>query len=236
MKPKLLSRCCAQVRAFRGATSGVALMEFALVLPVLITMSLTGAELTNYITTKMRVSQLALQLADDAARMGSGSQLQAKTITETDINDLFTGAQLQSGELDLNTNGRIILSNLLPTANPNTAGTYKIGWQRCYGAKTAHLSGYGTYNTASGINMTGMGPAGRQVTAQDDNATMFVEVFYTYKPLVGLGTLAPTTTFTEIASMAVRDRRDLSDDSASGSTATHPQGIYKVAGVTASIC
>ena len=89
--------------------------------------------------------------------------------------------------------------------------------------------------------MTGMGPAGRQVSAQDDNATMFVEVFYTYKPLVGLGTLAPTTTFTEIASMSVRDRRDLSDDSknADGTTnasSTHPQGIYKVAGVTAAGC
>ena len=41
--------------------------------------------------------------------MGTGSQLSAKQISETDINDLFTGAQLQSGELDLQTNGRVIL-------------------------------------------------------------------------------------------------------------------------------
>ena len=193
----------------RAATSGVALLEFALVLPLILTMALAGAELTNFITTKMRVSQLALQLADNGARMGSGSQLQAKTISETDINDLFIGAQRQSSELDLNANGRVILSDLEPTASPNTAATYKIGWQRCYGLKTSHASTYGTYNTASGRNLTGIGPAGRKVTAQDNNATMFVEVFYTYKPLIVFDDFIPATSITEIASMAVRDRRDL---------------------------
>lgn len=196
----------ALLRRLRGDTSGLALLEFAFILPIFVTLSLTGAELTNYITTKMRISQLALHLADDAARMGTGSPLQQKSITETDINDLFTGSQMQSGELDLKTNGRVILSDLEPMANPNTTGKFKIVWQRCMGLKTTHAS---TYGTAGQTNLTGIGPAGRQVTAQDDNATMFIEVFYTYKPLVGLGTLAPTTTFTEIASMAVRDRRDL---------------------------
>lgn len=203
-------------------TSGLALLEFAFILPVVITMSLTGAELTNYITTKMRIGQIALQLADDAARMGTGSQLSAKQISETDINDLFTGAQLQSGELDLQTNGRVILTDLEPTNAPvNTAGTYKIGWRRCYGNKTSYVRQYPTSSATTGL--TGIGPAGRQVTAQDDNATMFIEVFYTYKPIVGLGTLAPTTTFTETASMAVRDRRDLTQ-------------IYNTAGATASTC
>ena len=194
------------LRDLREDRGGLALIEFAFVLPIFITRSLTGAELTNYITTKMRVSQLALQLADDAARMGDGSQLSQKTISETDINDIFTGAELQSGELDLQANGRVILSDLEPMASPNTSGKYKIGWQRCYGAKTAHTS---TYGTAGQTNLTGIGPAGRQVTAQDDNATMFVEVYYVYQPLIGLGSLAPATSFTETASMAVRDRRDL---------------------------
>ncbi len=222
-------------RRLRDDRSGLAMLEFAFALPILLTMSLTGAELTNYVTAKMRVSQIALHLADNAARIGTGSQLTAKTITESDINDLFVGANLQGGGLGVLTNGRMILSSLQPTANPNSAGTYKIGWQRCAGAKTGHASGYGIYNTSSGINMTGMGPSGRQITAPDNGATMFVEVYYEYKPLVKLS-LAPTTTMTEIASMVVRDKRDLSDDSNLGAAALHPQGIYKVAGVTASTC
>lgn len=226
-----LRRLGRHARRLACHTGGVAMIEFAYVLPIVVLMSLTGAELTNYITVKMRMSQIALSIADNAARMGNGTSLAAKTITEADVNDVFTGAQMTSGGLDLTTNGRVILSDLEPSASPNTAGTYKIKWQRCFGAKT-HAS---TYGNAGAINLPGMGPAGRQITAQDDNATMFVELYYVYKPLLK-AIWAPDTSMVEIASMAVRDRRDLSDDSALGAAATHPQGIYKVAGVTASTC
>lgn len=210
---------CERMRALRGATRGVALLEFALSLPILLTMSLTGAELTNYITTRMRISQIALHLADNAARIGSGSQLAAQTITETDINDLLTGANLQSGELALFTNGRVIISDLEPVANPNTTSKYKIVWQRCKGAKTTHAS---TYGLAGATNLNGMGPAGRQATAPDNGATMFVEVYYVYQPLVKTS-LSPTSDMTEVASMMVRDTRDLTQ-------------IYNTAGATVSSC
>ncbi len=139
--------------------------------------------------------------------MGSGSLLAAKSISETDINDLLTGAGLQSGELGLYTYGRVILSEVEEdSAHP---GKYKIGWQRCRGAKTSHLSTYGTYgNTTTGVNMTGMGPNNRQMIAPVGGASMFVEVYYEYQPLVKTS-LSPSGTLVEIASMMVRDRRDL---------------------------
>ncbi|MGA1797307.1 pilus assembly protein [Sphingomonas sp. 4RDLI-65] len=207
---------CSALR-LRSDRSGLALLEFAIVFPALLTLSLTGAEITNFITTKMQVSQLALMLADNAARMGIGSPLAAKTISEVDINEIFIGANLQSGSLDLRTNGRVILSDI--EQDPANAGKFQIKWQRCYGLKTAHGS---TYGTAPSSNLAGVGPAGRQVTAQDNNATMFVEVYYVYKPLVS-ASLVPSTTLTEIASMAVRERRDLST-------------IVKPTGVVASTC
>jgi hypothetical protein len=185
----------------------LALMEFAIGLPVFLALTLTGAEMTNYIITRMRISQIALQLADNAARMGSGSLLSAKTISETDINDLLTGADLQAGGLGLYKNGRVIVSDLEPVANPNTTMKYKIGWQRCRGS-VSHASSYGSAG-ATGLSGMGPGPAGRQAVAPDGGATMFVEVYYRYQPLVG-ASLAPSTTITEIASMMVRDRRDLS--------------------------
>jgi hypothetical protein len=185
---------------------GLALLEFAIVIPVLLTLSLTGAELTNYIGTRMRLSQVALQIADNAARMGTGTLLTSKSVSETDINDVLTGGALQSNGLDLYNRGRVIISDLEPMANPNTTPPkFKIVWQRCRGTKTAHASGYGV---AGDTNLVGIGPTGRKVTAQDYNATMFVEVYYEYKPLIRTG-LAPSTTMVETASMAVRDRRDL---------------------------
>jgi hypothetical protein len=200
----LFARFRATAARLRDDISGVAMLEFAFTLPILLVLSLTGAELTSFITTKMRISQLALHLADNGARIGSGSQLEAKTISEKDINDLLTGAGLQAGELDLYTRGRVILSSLEP--DPNHSGNYKIGWQRCRGAKTSHASSYGR---AGDDNLTGMGPTGRQATAPSGGGTIFVEVYYEYQPLVKTS-FAPDTTITEYASMVVRDTRDFS--------------------------
>lgn len=194
-----------RLASFARDRRGLALVEFALVMPVLLVLTLTGAEIANYITVRMRVSQLALRVADDAARIGTGTQLSSKKIYESDINDLFIGANQQSGGLQLSQRARVVISDLEPMANPNTTSRYKIVWQRCYGAKTNYVRQYGL---AGATNLTGIGPAGRQVTAQDDNATIFVELYYEYQPLIS-ASLVPETTFTEIASMAVRDRRDL---------------------------
>jgi TadE-like protein len=184
---------------------GVAFIEFAYALPVFVGLMLSGLELTNYVSTRMRVSQVALQLADNASRIGEGSPLAAKTLSEKQINDTLIAAGLQAGELDLYTKGRVIISNMEPMANPNPTDRYKITWQRCRGAQT-HASSYGA-NGAT--NITGMGPTGRQVKAPANSATIFVEVFYRYEPLL-IDNVAPNLQFIEIASMTVRDRRDLS--------------------------
>jgi len=55
----------------------------------------------------------------------------------------------------------------------------------------------------------GYGPPGRLITAPDYGATMFVEVYYEYQPLIKTS-LSPSSTMTEVASMMVRDRRDTS--------------------------
>ena len=189
----------------RADVGGVALIEFAYGLPIFLLLMMGGAETANYAITRMRVSQLALQVADNAARMGTGTLYQAKTVNESDINDVFVGAQLQSGKLNMQTNGRMILSDLETDPNGN-GSTYTIKWQRCYGAQT-HSSSYGT---AGQTGLAGIGPNSRKVTvAQTGGATMFVEVYYTYKPLI-TGWVTPAGPITEIASMAVRDRRDLS--------------------------
>ncbi|HEV7289923.1 pilus assembly protein [Sphingomonas sp.] len=203
-------------------TSGLALLEFALALPILLTVSLTGAELTNYIIAKMRISQIALQLADNAARIGSGSQLESKKIYESDINDLLTGANFQAGELNLFANGRVIISSVEPHAS--TANRYRIRWQRCGGSRTSWTSSYGTPTTATSV--TGVGPTGRQVIAPPSGVAMFVEVRYTYQPLVRTS-LSPTSEINEIASMMVRDARN---------TSGGVDGIFQQSGVTASNC
>lgn len=205
-------------RRLRRDISGVAVVEFAYSLPVFILLMIAGTETANYTIARLRVSQLALQIADNAARMGTGTQFQAKIVNESDINDIFIGAQKQSGKLDMLTNGRIILSDI-----QEDGSNYTIKWQRCYGNKV-HASAFGNVDD---ISSTGFGPAGRKVkVAQAGGATMFVEVYYDYKPLL-VHAAAPSGPMTEVASMAVRDRRDLSGGN---------KGVYNNPAVTASSC
>lgn len=194
-----------RLRALKNDRSAVALLEFAYGLPVFMLMMLTGSELANFVTTKMRISQVALHIADHASRMGNGSLLSAKTVTETNINDVLVGAGLQAGELDLYKNGRVVITNIEPVANPNTTDKYKVTWQRCQGQATYAANKYGTVGQTG---MNGIGPTDRKVKSPDGNATIFVEVYYKYQPLIA-GKFAPWSDMTEIASMTVRERRDL---------------------------
>ncbi len=229
--PFLISGRCTPDRRLLRDRSGVALLEFALGLPVFLLLILAGAELTNYVSTRMRISQLTLHIADNAARIGSGSQLQVKKITEADINDVLTGAGTQAAELDLYARGRVIISSLEAMPAPNTTGRYRVRWQRCRGQKRTHKSSYGVVGRSSGTNMEGMGPGpvSRQAIAPEGGATMFVEVYYEYEPLVGATWLpsSVTTRIIDVASMMVRDRRDLSGGE---------DGVYQVAGVSRSGC
>ncbi|MGF7170964.1 Flp pilus assembly protein TadG [Sphingobium xanthum] len=213
----------ASLHRLRGDTSGLAAVEFALTSPIILAMFLSGAELTNYAITKLRISQIALHVADNASRIGTNSLLTAPQISETQINDLLIGANLQAGALDLSTRGRVIVSSLEPVANPNTTSKFKIRWQRCYGGKTYSSS----YGVQGDTNKNNMGPAGQTVTTPDDTAVMFVEVAYDYQPLIS-SRLVPTTVIKDIAAMTVRDNRDYAGN---GGT-----GIYNNEGATPSTC
>lgn len=190
-------------RSLRRDRSGLAAVEFALAAPLVLTLFLAGAEVTNFAIMKMRVSQIALHVADNASRIGTDSLLANVQISEAQINDLFLGANLQAGSLNFKTRGRVILSSLEPVANPNTTNKFFIRWQRCYGDK-AWPSSYGKVGDPPRDDM---GPIGQKVTTPDDTGVMFVEVAYDYKPLIA-GRLVPNTLIRDIAAMTVRDQRD----------------------------
>ncbi|WP_380783566.1 TadE/TadG family type IV pilus assembly protein [Sphingomonas sp. R86520] len=178
-------------------------MEFALALPIVLLLGLTGIEYANWTVTRMQVSQLALQLADNASRMGTAAS-GGKVVYEANISETFAGTQLQSGALDLNTKGRAFLSSLEPTDVTATAPTaYTIRWQRCYGSLTAQASRYGLQGNSK---PSGMGATGQLVKPLPQGATMFAEVYYPYTPLFS-SVIVPSTYFDETASMVVRDQR-----------------------------
>lgn len=183
----------------------MAAVEFAVAAPFLLTLFLGGSELTHNIIARKKVAEIALMVADNASRMGDDTVLTNKPITEAEINEVFLGAQLQSGSLDLHANGRIVLSSL----ERNSDGGQWIHWQRCYGSASftpTHAEGTG----ATGTGLAGLGPTGNLVAAPAGDAVMFVTVVYDYTPIVPIGFANYTTQrFTSTAAVMVRDDRDL---------------------------
>ena len=192
---------------------GLALLEFALALPLVVTIGFYGIETANLALANLRVSQIALNLADNASRVGLQSDLPSVQLREVDINDILQAAKIQGAKFNLTTNGRITLSSL-----EKTGGTQRIHWQRCIGLKsgtgwdssygtTKPTDGIGTSSTSLGTTTGGMGEPGAKVVAPDESGVIFVEVNYLYKPVVGSWVLRPRTLH-YTASFIVRDNRD----------------------------
>jgi Flp pilus assembly protein TadG len=208
----------ALLRRLAPATSGVAMLEFALALPVVLVLGCYGVETANLAITNLRVSQLASNLADNGSRLGlmssTGSVVQLR---ELDINNALQATRLQGSALDIGTNGRVIMSSLeYIQQSYDTAPVMRIHWQRCFGLKkgTGYDSSYGTTSATAGTDAT-KGNAGTTVTGMGDPAVtapsgsglIFVEVNYDYQRLFGSTFMGPAK-LRYVASFIVRDRRD----------------------------
>ena len=86
-------RMTRRLARLRGDRGGLALIEFALGAPIVLTIGGYGLELSNLSITHMRVSQIALNLADHASRVGLTSTLTPTQLREADVNDVMAGAR-----------------------------------------------------------------------------------------------------------------------------------------------
>ncbi len=201
------------LRGWRDNSSGLALTEFAMGFPILLTLGCYGLDVANLAITNLKLSQITLNLSDSASRVGVNSSLSTQQMREVDVNDIFQGLKFQGQSIGLTTNGRVILSSL-----ENSAGIQKIHWQRCIGLMngTGYDSTYGTTTTTAGTDATasnagttvtgGMGPTGAKVIAPTGSGVMFVEINYLYTPLFSW--LSSPARISYTGSFIVRDPRD----------------------------
>lgn len=198
-----LSNALRKVRSLGRDNSAVALVEFAFSAPLVLGMGMMGTETAYYAITHMQISQIAMQVADNASRVGE-SQLATQIVTEADINGTFVGAEKLGAANEIFENGRIIISSL----QQNAQGGQWIAWQRCRGAKNVQsafgLEGRG----ANGKSFAGMGDPANPITASAGTAVMFVEVYYDYDPITPVDFFGDTT-LSYTAAFNIRDIRDL---------------------------
>jgi len=199
------------------------MIEFALGAPIVLALGCYGTEVANLALVNMRISQIALNLADNASRVGAYSGLTTQQLREVDINDILQAARYQGNSIGLTTNGRITLSSLENVAQSYDKGVtvQRIHWQRCIGAKKG--TGYDSqfkadvpaaagsdatqankgYDLPGGISDNG----GTAISPPGGSGLMYVEINYLTKPLFGTW-LVPPQRIHYTASFIVRDKRD----------------------------
>jgi hypothetical protein len=210
--------------SLRDCRSGVAFLEFAFALPVVLALGLLGLETANYAMSNLRVSNIAMLTADNAARVRD-------SIDEGDVVELLTGAKMSGSNINFAQNGRIILTDLEPTS---TGGKQWVRWQRCdgalnYAATPAALrpktsggavisNGTEVYNsdrfTASSApsseataSLASVGSGSNVISAQAGTAVMVVEVAYNYQPVIPNSFLTGRR-ITYVSAFNVRQRTD----------------------------
>lgn len=154
-------------RRFAKDNSAIAAVEFAMILPVFILLTMGCFEVTRLVLIHQKMARAAASMADLVAQSDD-------PLTMPQLNDLYQAAFNLMSPYDLQGNGRVIVSSLMNTAG---AAQPKIEWQRLSpGAMSAisHFGGEGA--TASGL------PAGLVVRPEDD--VIVAEVFFNYTPIL----------------------------------------------------
>lgn len=193
------------LRRLKQNTSGVAMVEFAFAAPLVLGMGMLGTDTAFLVITHLQVSQVAMQVADNASRVGTDDVLSARKVYERDVVDTLLGAEKLGENISIYQQGRIIISSL----QQNAQGGQWIAWQRCRGAKN-YNSSYGVQGAgATGTSFPGMGVPGRYITASPGTAVMFVEVAYDFRSITPMN-LFDNQQIVYTAAFNVRDNRDLS--------------------------
>ena len=196
-----LFRRFAAFRRLKKDSKGVALIEFAFSLPILLALIFGGLETANFALAHLRVSQIAMTAADNAGRVDT-------TIDEANIQEVFAGARLVGEAIDFEANGRIVLSSLQPNNRTGSDEGQMINWQRCMGQLTSVDPAYGVEDDGryDSSLATGMGATGNMITSAEGTAVMFVEVTYNYQPLLSTMNILGTRQIRYESAFNVRDR------------------------------
>jgi Flp pilus assembly protein TadG len=157
----------ASLRGFRGDRRGVAAIEFALVLPVMLLLALGCFEVPRFVMVYQKMERTSSGVGDLVAQAD-------EPLTQNQMNDIFTAGGLMMSPFNLTTNGEVIVSSI---NNPNGAGVI-MTWQQTFGT-LGQASKFG----AKGSNPSGLLPAGLAPTSNLEVLT--TEVYFNYTPVLG---------------------------------------------------
>lgn len=150
-------------RLCHRAQRGIAAVEFALTLPILLALLIGGTETTFLLLQSERVDRIAYSVTDIVT--------QSETLTKADLDTTFLAAAQLMQPFDFTSNGVVIVSSIYKPAGSPTI----IKWQ---------YAGGGGLARGSKVGLPGQTPSMPDNLQLNDNDNVIVsEVYYAYTPL-----------------------------------------------------
>ena len=150
-------------------TAGISAVEFALVLPVLLTVLAAGLELSRVVMASQKVDRATATVGDLVS--------QARDLAEGDLASVVSAADIVMAPYDLAGDGVVIVTSI----GASGGGVPVVNWQRRFGSGTG-ASHFGAEGAAATL------PSGLLV--RDDESVIVSEVFLHYAPAL-FGALVP---------------------------------------------
>jgi Flp pilus assembly protein TadG len=198
----LIRTIAVRLRQLRDDIAGLALIEFAYTLPVMLGFGLIGIEYTNVILAHQKTERIASTLSDQIA----GNQVPPN---ERQIGDMFDAVQLIANPFEFGANGGVVVTAVVGIYDDDDDRMRnKIAWQRCSNSD-AFESDFGTQWTGSndvadGPNIT----LPRDIQLAQNQMVIITEVFFPYEEIINedfvVGMLPASGTFEQTAIFRTR--------------------------------
>lgn len=151
------------LKRFRKDEEGIAYVEFALALPLLIALFMGAVELTRYIIIVQKVEKATTTLSDVVA--------QSQTITTAQLNQLVEAAREVVQPYSFEQNGYVIISSVTRTG----VQPPRVNWQ---------YEGGGSWIQPSQVGIAGATADWVPFDMTDKENIIIAEVYYNYTPIV----------------------------------------------------
>jgi Flp pilus assembly protein TadG len=151
--------------SLRKDCRGIAYVEFALALPLLLMLFMGSVEFTRCLIITQKVEKAAITMSDLVA--------QTESVTTTQLDNLMLSVRQLMEPFTFADQGYVIVSSIRKTAGNNPTVT----WQYAGGGAWTQSSQIGTSGNAAAL------PAG--FTMDDGENVIIAEVYYNFSPMLG---------------------------------------------------
>lgn len=159
-----MTRVLRKLRQLRRDNRGVAAIEFALMLPVLVVLLIGSIEVTMKIWSTQKAEKLSVTLADVVA--------QSQSVSVSDLTKLTGSIDRIMDPFPFGTNGVVIISSVYRAQDTEDV---KVNWQ----FKTS-----GSLSVVSKLGLEGAdADLPEDLTLNERENVIVAEVFYKYKPV-----------------------------------------------------